>query len=172
MHIVVARSERRKGHKVSRCKRFNRKFAEENGWQEFCSLQCACEYVAGKRIDDIDRKNKNKDLELCERWRNWIFDEKNRRTVRLRARPEPAPTVGRFEDRVVEWADKNGKKFRKAIRVNVGSEVTVRPMTDEERASVERYRGHGFSDGHARNPSCDDLPSVHGLVGMGWYPHD
>ena len=157
---------------MSRCKKCNRTFAEENGWQEFCSLQCACEYVTGRKIDEIGRKNKKKDLELCERWRDWIFDEKNRRTVRLRAKPEPAPTVGRFEDRVVEWTDEKGNKFRKTIRVNVGSEVTIRPMTDEECASVKRYRGHGFSDGHVRNPRCEDLPSAHGLVGMGWYPHD
>ena len=156
---------------MSRCKKCNRTFAEENGWQEFCSLQCAQKYIVGKTLDELDQRKK-RDIDSLNAWHEWISKPSNARRVRCRENPEPAQKFGKFENRIVEWTDKKGNKFRKTIRVNVGSEVTIRPMTDEERASAERYRGHGFSDGHARNPRCDDLPSAHGLVGMGWYPHD
>ena len=155
---------------MSRCKKCNHTFVEENGWQEFCSLPCAQEYVVGKMIADFNWKSK-KDCARFRAWCKWVLDPKNRRRVRYHKEPEPAPKVGKFEERVVELREGKKKKLVR-LRVNVGSEVIVRSMTDAERRCANRYRGHGFGDGHAYNPMVEDLPSVHGQVGKGWFPHD
>ena len=156
---------------MSRCKKCNRTFAEENGWQEFCSLTCAQRYVIGRTVQELDM-TKKRDADDFARWVGWFTNTKNARRVRPCDEPEPAPKVGKFEERVVEWREGKKKKLVR-LRVNVGSEVTVRPMTEEERKQIVRGRGRGgFADGHAYNPMCEDLPSVHGQVGRGWFPHD
>lgn len=156
---------------MSRCKKCHNVFDEDNGWQEFCSMHCAQLWVCGKTVEDIDPDDR-RDQKRLDAWNAWIADSKNARLVRPRNKPEPPPAVGRYEWRLVEWEDANGKKLRKRLRVNVGSEVTVRPMTDAERRTAERNRGRGFSDGHVYNPMVEDLPSKHGQVGKGWFPHD
>jgi len=132
---------------MSRCLGCNRTFAEENGWQEFCSLPCAQGYVIGRRVAGLDMKIEY-NPKWYDVWNKWMSDATNSRRVRLRAEPEPPPRIGG------------------------GGEVIVRPITDDERATAKRYRGHGFYDCHVATTFGDDLPSLHWHVGEEWFPHD
>ena len=155
---------------MSRCLRCNRTFAEENAWQEFCSLPCAQRYVIGRTIEELGL-TKRRDADAFRMWADWITSSKNNRRVRYCEEPEPPPKIGKFEERVVEWREGNKRECRK-VRVNVGGEITIRPMTDDERAAAKRYRGHDFYDCHVATTFGDDLPSLHWHVGEEWFPHD
>lgn len=150
-----------------RCRCCNVEFAETSGWQEFCSLHCASAWAVGRPVEELDAADR-RDQKRLAAWREWLADGRNARLVRMQALPEPRPAFGVFEDRAVELADGT----RRRVRVNVGSQIAVRPMTDADREAARRCEGRGFSDGHVRNPVADDVPSLHGQVGRGWFPHD
>lgn len=129
-----------------RCRRCGNDFHEENGWQEFCSRQCAREYIGTKE------------------WDSWIADPKNQKKVRD-AEPAAKPTFGVHVTITV-----NGQP----VQYNIGGLIAVRPMTADEAMLALRRRGREtFGADVAENQGFRTrLPSENGHVGLAWYPHD
>lgn len=161
---------------MTRCKHCGYSFAQENGWQDYCSQECAMLHFAGMIIpcgitinDSVNRKLRH----AVKCWHEFLSDERNLKLVRWGGERAKPPQVGRYEQRFYKQKDKDGTWHTYPVLVNVGGEIKARPMTEDERSNAYRYRGRGsFGENMVENQVWRDLPSVHGLVGQGWFPHD
>lgn len=161
---------------MTRCKHCGYSFEQENGWQDYCSQECAMLYHCGMIIpcgitltDGVNRKLRH----AVKCWYEFLTDERNLKLVRWGGERAKPPQVGRFEQRIYRYLDDDGKWYEHSVMVNVGSEIKPRAITTTEYEAVINRRGRGsFGENMVENQMWRDLPSVHGRVGQGWFPHD
>ncbi len=92
--------------------------------------------------------------------------------MRKKINHDNTPQIGRYEERTFRWFEDGEWHERKAI-VNVGGEIRPRPMSSFEYEIMIKRRGRSsFSDCMKENQACHDLPSIHGYISKGWFPHD
>lgn len=121
---------------MSRCVCCDGSFAEDNGWQELCSMECARNYFIGSK------KTPKKVSEFEKNLNNPKFI----RRIKTDGKKCPPIVAGKMIEVEIESGyGKNKRKFRRLV--NIGGAVKVRPMTDKEREQVAKDRGRGgFSD--------------------------
>lgn len=156
---------------MSRCVCCGNPFRETDGWQDFCSVTCAMHYIVGRVVTKDDAEAESR---AWKQWSEWYGQPKNYRKVR-QGEPAEKPKVGRWVKRQVVINPRGGadKDVVKVIDVNIGGTMVIRPMTKQERIVSERQRGRGsFGENMVENQNWRDLPSKHGRVASGWFPHD
>lgn len=153
---------------MSRCRNCNYEFEEENGWQEFCSVLCAQDYVVGDRLKSKNGKVRAK---ATERWAKWFEDKKNNRLVRRGAQAEK-PKIGTQVDGWRICFD-DGVWTRHKVKLDVSGYIGVRPITEHEKKQIENQRGReSFGANMIPNQPWHKLPGSRNMVGLGWFPHD
>lgn len=159
---------------MSKCHNCGFRFEEENGWQEFCSMECAMETFGGKvfttedfvkAMDTSDQTKETKNLrKKIKSWNDFWGKECNKRLVRQGPRAKK-PVIGVWEE--VKVLTPEGIVTRK---INVGGGIVIRPITEEEQITIIKRRGRSWLPSNLGGALVP--PSVLNNPGFGWFKHD
>ena len=155
---------------MSRCKNCGFHFEEENGWQEYCSMQCAMSFHAGRILTKADKDANNR------KWKYWMEfwgNTKNHRLVRF-AKPTKKPTIGKWVERKCNASTAKDKGHERivTIQVNIGGLELHRPMTDSDRKQLKKQKKLGGFSHLIADDIWRRLPSEQRNYSLGWFPHD
>lgn len=131
---------------MSRCNGCGNTFDETTAWEEYCCLECAKRSFVGKPRGKADESKKWYRARLAEFKKN-LEDPKFARLIRMNGEQAKPATFGKFAKRVYRIKHFDGSVETVTRVENVGSEISVRPITAEERALAIKRRGReSFSD--------------------------
>ena len=115
---------------MTHCKHCGYSFQAENGWQEFCSQECAMLHYAGIIIpcgitinDSVNWRLK----QAVKDWHGFLSDESNLKLVRWGGERARDSQVGRLEQCIYRYHGDDGKWHE--YMINVGSEIKPKSIT-------------------------------------------